>query len=319
MRRATPAWPPSTFVRSAAGAALALLVAPLGGCKEDSAAPSPAARPDASVRPATPDSPPTLPGLTVEGDAAARPVRTALAYAGASSRVHLVLTSRAIGCDALARAIPADATHIELELAPKLEPKGSLRWEVDKATVGQAPASVAAGAVTARDTDVESAVSVSLDVSLDAGRLRIAGPVDATPCGRRVEGAPAARPQPDLHLSVAGRTFDVRGAVLAADGDDRYSLTLSTAAHGCDLTDAVGDVELKLTATASPPAVTGAYLFGELIDAEIRVDDVADRISLTLGAPTDAGVPFTVEGRYPHRGLEVALEGTGLALGCPDR
>jgi len=249
------------------------------------------------------------------------PIRSALAFGKVGSKVHLRLSARPDGCGVLRGRRAPDASVVELALDPTLRPDGQIVWTAVSPKLAGGDATVPNATVEMQATDVESEVRGQLDIELepssgDRTPVRLKGLLQARPCGRVGDPSPAAHPQKALHLSVAGRTIEMRAAVLSVEGPDEFSITVASAPRGCGMTDAVGDVELKLTAKGDPARLTAAFLYGELIEGEIRVEPPGDAIEIDVADPVEGSARVSLKGSYDHDGLVVKLDGYADAEMC---
>lgn len=300
------------------GWAAAALVGSLAsvGCEDDAASLAPVA---SSSAPAP--IPSALQPLEVRRGEERLPIRSALAFGTVGSKISLHLSTEQDDCRAVRDDRAKGGSVIELALDPTLRPNGDVVWTAVSPVVSGADATVYASTVDMQATDVESEVQATLDVELrprggDRTPIHLKGPLRARPCGRVGDAPPPAKPQKDLSVTVAGRTFAMQAAVLSVEGPEEFSITVSSAPRGCGMTDAVGDVELKITAKGDPAKVTGAYLYGELVDGEIRVEPPEDALEIDIENPGETATRVTMKGRYDHDGLTVKLDGHAAAVVC---
>jgi len=301
--------------RFAVAAALALSSG-TAGCED--AATGPAPTPSTSTSAPIPEKLRTLHATRGTESLA---IRSALAFGKVGSKVHLRLSSKQEDCGALRGRRASEAPVVEVALDPTLRPDGQIVWTAVSPKIAGGDATVPRATVEMQASDVESEVRAQLDVELepsggDKTPVRLKGLLQARPCGRVHDALPPSRPQRQLHLSVAGRTVEMRAAVLSVEGPDEFSITIASAPRGCGMTDAVGDVELKLTAQGDPARLSAAFLYGELIEAEIRVEPPGDAIEIDIADPVEGSARVALKGTYDHDGLTVKLDGYADAEMC---
>lgn len=248
--------------------------------------------------------------------------QAALASSRASSLITVELSPEPVDCAAVAAGRQPAAESLRLEVVPELTRGGAQKHKL-KVRSYRGPATSKFAAFELVDGDVASRVRIRLEgeAHLGTGKtMLLAGEIDAEPCGQLpLPGGAEPHPQPELQLSISGRTFGVTGAILRARPERRFALELSSAPSSCSGDAAVGDVELRLTGTLAPLAVESTYLYGDVLAEHQTPHEVAgDVFRLEVGDESDGKVPIEVSGSYDHDGYRVEVSGKVEALSCSE-
>lgn len=236
---------------------------------------------------------------------------TAMDYAIARTfggeTVQLTLSDVPINCDSLrAATYPAEGTIVEALLGRVLSRDGQARWGLAQvhSDMSLKIAPDGRGGVVRQDA---KGVLVLLDVGWrtrgnefinEPSRLvDVSGSVTAEACGViPMDSKAKPREQSNLRVTVAGREFTIRGAVIVAEADGSYELVLSTQAKSCSRVVTYADVNLTLDLRDSPLRIAGIQLTG-----------AAFRNVQLQGPRADSGIAGT------EISTNGPLAGTGLA------
>jgi len=321
--------------------ACALLVVPAMGCKDQ---PKPGAAPAPVTKPG--DSPAGgTAAPTVDGTAAAQPELTAT-FAGkpmaplygvaqadpSKGQSHrLTFSTRPLTCATLTTALdgaaPGESFWIRAHEA--LRPDGTTVWAYGGAAAGaggSAPAGlVAMGAYAIEATRITGALpaGVAVEDAAFAVSGRFAVPICAplpVPMLREVadrtrEAVPVEAQGSTARATIAGKSFDVKGATAIAGPDGTWEVRLTAQPHGC-ADEVPGDLVVGLRVGGAEPKI---YLGGNWIAGAAEVTSLGGSLKVAA-TPSAAAVALTLAGEMDYVPVDaayrVALTGAVTATVC---
>lgn len=246
--------------------------------------------------------------------------------------IEVELASHALACDHPAEAHePGDQDkHVVLTLAPTLHPDGKSEWHIISTFFDDA-SRLDDGGIAQVGGSVENGVDLLLPpLSLTGGgepasQLRFAGgTLHAQGCHNTPvyifsgedKTPPAARPQRELQLRVAGAQQRIDSALLIHDKDGSQ-LVLTTGEQSCTASTDTPDLSytLLLDAAGHP---TAAWLSGAIFDQQriqpFEAGVAAPEVSVAKAEAGQSTVKLA--GAYDHQGFAVKLSGSVSALPC---
>jgi len=271
--------------------------------------------------------------VTVDNKPTAMDYAIARTFGGET--VQLTLTDFPINCDFLRgefQSYPTGGTIVEALLGPALSRDGQARWELAQFQYGInfEIAPDGRGGVVRQDA---KGVLVLLDVGWrtrgnefinEPSRLvDVSGSVTAEACGViPMDSKAKPREQSNLRVTVAGREFTIRGAVIVAEADGSYELVLSTQAKSCSRVVTYADVDLTLDLRDSPLRIAGTQLTGAAFrNVQLRgpqADSGIDGTEISMNGPL-AGTglaKLTLSATTEIFGYAVTVSGKVEALRC---
>lgn len=245
-----------------------------------------------------------------------------------TSALTLLMSNRPLACDDVAPGPQAggEGRLVALTLAHKLMPDGKRKWVIARAKgYGFGDETLwddrkQPGAINVATADATKGLSASLEVELQhkkaPKKLRLAGDVLAKGCGVKPpkRKVPAANPQPDLKLTVAGQPFEVAGAKLTLE-KDRQVLDLTTAPQDCSF-NAAGEIGFSLGLRTKGGG--HAFLRGDAIQNNLNTSGEIG-VEAKMGAKTGERQVVELSGKTTLFDYEVAVEGKVDAIVCDNR
>lgn len=261
--------------------------------------------------------------------------KTALVMSFGGRALSVLLSTANVSCEAAtagARMMAPDEIAVKLSLAPRLAADGSEVWTLtDSHLDGMrgnsdvpgklvVPEAVDASRATKLELDLTRQFAASPALGTPERKLALRGSFTAHGCGS-VENGNAPRSQGKLTVKLAGKTFQMNGALLERHVSGEGSeLRLSTRAASCKRHPVDNDLAMELLLGAEG-RVTMVAMRGELLPKQY---------SKGLG-PNDPPATYKAAGPLEGEGeveVEVSLndsvvgyplevKGTATALRCP--
>lgn len=307
---------------------LAALIALAGpGCGNDAKQASPATATATAAATATATSEPE-PALEVKWGEQVVQLDNAYVVSTGTSALTLLLSNRPLACDDVAPGSQAggEGRLVALTLAHKLMPDGKRKWVIARAKgYGFGDETLwddrkQPGAINVATADATKGLSASLEVELQhkkaPKKLRLAGDVLAKGCGVKPpkRKVPAAHPQPNLELTVAGQPFVVNGAKLTLE-KDRKVLDLTTAPQDCSF-NAAGEIGFSIGLRNKGGG--HAFLRGDAIQNNLNTSGEIG-VEAKMGAKTGERQVIELSGKTTLFDYVVAVEGKVDAIVCDNR
>ena len=267
------------------------------------------------------------------------PLKTAVVYSRGGAGLELELSTATPTCKDFSgngRMLAHGERHFSVGLAKLLDEDGKEHWGLNRIYFdGHTQQGGDLGKVTIAEADAEAGVKGELDFTLtleksevmkrDAHVLVVKGPFVAKGCGVFTrDGGPAARPQPEAQLTVAGKTFAVNGATVAPTTFPKpgHELVLSTGAASCKASSSDEALTLKLNLDDQGRA-TFAHMAGQVLPSQLNMTpgDADPSLSAKAAGPLEGEgeVSFALSGKLDLLGYAVTLGGEVTALRCPAR
>ncbi|MEM1029714.1 MAG: hypothetical protein AAF928_08920 [Myxococcota bacterium] len=227
------------------------------------------------------------------------PFSSLLAYSRGGRAIQLMASTHALACGDLEKSagIRAEAGEVTLALtvAPRLDPGGGETWSVGRVRYNQITRQGTYGKAEARGVDPKGDIDLTLDARLSVpgarGDLVIRGDVSVAGCGVvPLRRDALERAQTDLAVSVAGRTYPMRGATFEPSSPPK--LRLSTEPHGCGSV-AGSDLGLTITLAEKDNVATRIRLDGFVLP--LTLAGKLDRVAAIPRQPLDGKDTLAIE------------------------
>lgn len=267
-------------------------------------------------------------------------LKTALAFSRGGRSLEIVFSTAEPACKDFAgngRMLADGEQSFDVTIGPLLAEDGKESWGIGKLYFDSHTRQGGdIGTVRVESADAEKGVKGELAFDLElkanefmkkpARKLEVKGPFTAKGCGTfdKADG-PAARPQPKLTLTVAGKVFALRSALVKpttfpAPG---HELMLSTAPASCDRSANDADLTLKLN-VADDGRVQYAFMAGNVLSSQLNSSPSKDGPTITAEAADDLDgdegeVTIGLKGELDVLGYAVAATGEVVAARCPDK
>jgi hypothetical protein len=303
---------------------------PLAPIEAAATASAPATTPTASAAPVA-SAPASGAAALNTGLLRDKPVRftSVLAYSTGTSAIQLELASYPRTCDDLkasladnGHSVPEGAVEARVRLAPLLATSGTMSWAVTGVYLFDVSRNSKVSDALV-EGDPGSKVRTTFAFQLPEYHFAVDGPFEAAGCGVIPEpGEPAAEPQRGIKMSVAGKEFEVRGAIVEKCWD-LVCLKLSTSALTCER-EGLPDVLFSLNVPPKKGPARGAYaLSGAVIGSNATLNTLgpsAERFDVKVSGPLKGkgNVAVELSGEVSLFERTVKLEGKVRALKCLD-
>lgn len=282
-------------------------------------------------------APPGLAELNATVNGESLPLKTAVAFSRGGRSLEVVFSTAEPGCGDFAgngRMLADGEQHFSVTVGPLLAKDGTESWGIGRLYYdSHTQQGGDLGTVGITSADPESGVEgeLAFDLKLKANehmkkaarKLEVKGPFKARGCGT-FEGkdAPAGRPQNDLKLTVAGKSFPIRSALVEPTTfpEPGHELVLSTAPATCDVSASDADLTLKLN-IADGGRVQYLFMAGNVLSSQLNSSPSKNGATITATPADDLDgegeVTIGLEGGNDVLGYAVATSGEVVAQRCP--
>ncbi len=281
-------------------------------------------------------SPPGLAGLEATLNGERLVLQTAVAFSRGGRSLEIVFSTAQPGCkdfEGNGRMLADGEEHFSVTVVPLLGADGKESWGIARRYYdGHTQQGGDLGKLTITSARPEEGVEgeLSFAVALKANEhmktpareLKVEGPFTAKGCGTfKKKDWPAARPQDDLKLTVAGKAFAIQSALVEPTTfpEPGHELVLSTTPASCDKSTSDTDLTLKLN-VADDGRVQYVFMAGNVLSSQLNGSPPKDGPTLVAEAPEGFGgegeVRVALKGELDVVGYPVVTSGEVIAQRC---
>lgn len=273
--------------------------------------------------------------VTVQVNGEALPLRGAAVYHQGSQARWLELSTEPLPCTLYGdagRAIAEGERYLTVHFTPMLQPDGGSRWQVvNLQGLSRSTGFMKLEGMQLKEVVKEGEVPFALqqEILLPADdffgheemKLSLQGEGVATDCGLWDSGTrPPARPQEAMTVTVAGKTFPIKGATIVRSLNVPH-VTLSTGAADCDGGRDAHDVQIHVALEPSfGEDKLHIYMRGDVLPSQYNLSVKRADFKATVDAPVEGGAKgprqVSLQGSFDASGYQVQLNGQVEALNC---